>query len=82
MNKEANMFIVICRDDTKADGSKDDYMLATSRFFETVTEAVKFAAPINSSREPLIAQILKKDEDSSDDCGEVFGCANGSPRME
>lgn len=76
------MFIVICQDDTKSDGSDGDYILATRRFFTTINEVIEYASGICPSRKPLIAQILTKDEDSGDDCGEVFGCSNGSPRME
>jgi len=70
-------FVVLCR----VNGS-GDYILATQELFEEITAAVKYASNcVNPTWKPLIAQILKKDEDSGADCGEVFGSSNGSPRM-
>jgi hypothetical protein len=45
---------VICREDTRQDGSKGKYVLATSRSFDTWDDAEKYSDTINSSREPKV----------------------------
>lgn len=51
-------FIVLCRADCKADGSKGDYELATRRVFESEDEAIAYFDGISASREPVVARII------------------------
>lgn len=45
---------VICREDTRPDGSKGKYVLATSQTFEDWDDADTYAKTVNSSREPKV----------------------------
>jgi hypothetical protein len=45
---------VICREDTRQDGSKGKYVMATSRSFDCWDTAEKYAGTIDSSREPKV----------------------------
>jgi len=45
---------VICREDTRSDGSKGKYVLATSRSFDTWREALEYSDTVNPSREPKV----------------------------
>ena len=47
-------YYVICREDTRDDGSKGKYVLATSRSFEDWDAANTYAQTVNSSREPKV----------------------------
>jgi hypothetical protein len=47
-------YYVICREDTRADGSKGKYVLATSRSFGDWDKANTYTGTINSSREPKV----------------------------
>ncbi len=51
-------YYVICRGDTRPDGSKGKYILATSRTFDSWYDAEKYADTVNSSREPKILMDL------------------------
>lgn len=45
---------VICREDTRQDGSKGKYVLATSRSFDGWYDAKKYSDTIDPSREPKV----------------------------
>jgi len=45
---------VICREDTRQDGSKGKYVLATSRSFDNWCDAEEYSDTINPSREPKV----------------------------
>lgn len=57
---------VICREDTRQDGSKGKYVLATSRSFEVWHKAKEYAGTIDSSREP---KVLLDQESCIEECG-------------
>lgn len=57
---------VICREDTRQDGSKGKYVLATSRSFDDWDDAKEYSDTINTSREP---KILMDEESSLVFCG-------------
>jgi hypothetical protein len=45
---------VICREDTRSDGSKGKYVLATSRAFDTWDDAEEYSDTVDTSREPKV----------------------------
>ncbi len=51
-------YYVICRGDTRPDGSKGKYVLATSRNFNSWSEADTYAGTVSSSREPKVLADL------------------------
>lgn len=47
-------YIVVCRDDTKEDGSPGDYTLATRTLFPTPEAADSYASGCSPERQPLV----------------------------
>ena len=59
-------YYVICRGDTRPDGSKGKYILATSRSFGDWDEAKKYSGTIDPSRE---SKVLLDQESCIAECG-------------
>jgi len=57
---EPGMFLVLCREDTRPDGSPGDYVVTAKRSgpFATEEKAMDYAASINPSRYPLVVQVV------------------------
>jgi len=47
-------YLVVCRDDTDAEGNPGPYILATRTVFDLRSDAVYYARSINSHREPIV----------------------------
>lgn len=52
--REPDVFLVICREDRKANGKPGDYALATRRIFPDAKSARDWAKGINRARSPLV----------------------------
>jgi len=53
-----NKFYVLCRDDTKDDGTQGDYILATRKVFYDYVQAIAYSNGINFAREPLAVKVV------------------------
>jgi hypothetical protein len=54
-----NRFFVICRADSKYDGTPGDYVFATHSYFTTLEAAKRFAATCAPSREAFVLEQHK-----------------------
>lgn len=50
-------FIIICREDRKADGKPGMYVQATRKHFEDWDTAVAYAKAIHPAREPIVIDV-------------------------
>lgn len=73
-------FLVLCREDTRPDGSPGDYVVTAKRSgpFDSVKDALHYAKSISPSRHPLVvgvlAQVNSEDQDPEPaDSDPLFG---------
>lgn len=62
MKKEIPLYFVLCREDTKPDGSPGKYVVATQRPLLSLETAQNYAASISPSRVPLVVRVLNKED--------------------
>jgi hypothetical protein len=59
--------MIVCREDTKPDGSPGDFVLATRQVFTDMFKALKYGQSISPSREPHLLKILDSVQALADD---------------
>lgn len=69
---EPRAFMVVCRSDTKPDGSPGDFVLATRQVFTDMFQALKYGRSISPSREPHLLKVLDSVKALTDDYQEAL----------
>lgn len=55
---DVGFYKVVCREDSKPDGTPGKYVLATQRDFPTEQKAIKYARSVSPSRMPMVVLVV------------------------